>query len=193
MRFQQTHSQGLFQLLLTVSWDLRAALLMVSLFLCSFGNIAWGEVSRGPLKGAVSAQNALQGSQTETTELLGGPKENSVSPMRGHWFALQANQWFCYKKETGTNWVSGQTWWVIEVKLPAIPISWKRWPASYVTKLSNMKRSLKTTGQVTRTSKSSLRLRSRWRLEVCSSSSVLFSPMSGRMDILPDKHILSGA
>ena len=51
------------------------------------------EASRGPEKGAVSAQKALRGSETETRELLGGTEENRVSPMRGHWFALQANQW----------------------------------------------------------------------------------------------------
>ena len=33
---------------------------------------------------AVSAQKALQGAETETRELLGGMKENSVTPMRGH-------------------------------------------------------------------------------------------------------------
>ena len=38
----------------------------------------------GPLKGAVSAQKALQGSETETRELLGGTEENSVPLMRGH-------------------------------------------------------------------------------------------------------------
>ena len=37
-----------------------------------------------PLKGAVSAQKALRGSETETRELLGGTEENSVSQMRGH-------------------------------------------------------------------------------------------------------------
>ena len=42
------------------------------------------EASRGPEKGAVSAQKALQGFETETRELLGGTEENSVSPMRGH-------------------------------------------------------------------------------------------------------------
>ena len=36
------------------------------------------------LKGAMSAQKALQGSETETRALLGGTVENSVSPMRGH-------------------------------------------------------------------------------------------------------------
>ena len=41
------------------------------------------EASRGSLKGAVSAQKALQGSETETRELLGGTEENSVFPMRG--------------------------------------------------------------------------------------------------------------
>ena len=39
------------------------------------------EASRGPLKGTVSAQKALQGSQTETRELQGGTEENSVSTM----------------------------------------------------------------------------------------------------------------
>ena len=42
------------------------------------------EASRGPEKGAVSAQKALRGSKTETRELLGGTEENSVSQMRGH-------------------------------------------------------------------------------------------------------------
>ena len=37
------------------------------------------EASRGPSKGAVSAQKALQGSEMETRELLGGIRENSVS------------------------------------------------------------------------------------------------------------------
>ena len=42
------------------------------------------EASRGPEKGAVSAQKALRGSKTEMRELLGGTEENSVFPMRGH-------------------------------------------------------------------------------------------------------------
>ena len=42
------------------------------------------EVSQGPLKGAVSAQKALQGSEMETRELLGGTEENIVSPTSGH-------------------------------------------------------------------------------------------------------------
>ena len=33
-----------------------------------------------------------QGYETETSELLGGTEEINVSPTRGHWFALQANQ-----------------------------------------------------------------------------------------------------
>ena len=57
------------------------------------------EASQGPLKGAVSAQKALRGSKTETGELLGGTEENSVSPMRDHWFALQANQWVFTKRK----------------------------------------------------------------------------------------------
>ena len=53
------------------------------------------EASREPLEGAVSGQTALQGSEMETRELLGGSEENSISLTRGHWFALssQANQW----------------------------------------------------------------------------------------------------
>ena len=42
------------------------------------------ETSRGPLKGAVFAQKALQGSETETRELLGGTEEDSVPLMRDH-------------------------------------------------------------------------------------------------------------
>ena len=42
------------------------------------------EASRGPEKGAVSAQKAFRGSETETRELLGGTEEDSVSPMRGY-------------------------------------------------------------------------------------------------------------
>ena len=42
------------------------------------------EARRGPEKGAVSAQKALRGSETETRELLGGTEETIVSPTRGH-------------------------------------------------------------------------------------------------------------
>ena len=42
------------------------------------------KASRGPMKGAVSAQIALEGPETETRELRGGTEENSVSPTRGH-------------------------------------------------------------------------------------------------------------
>ena len=39
--------------------------------------------SQGPLRGTVSAQKALQGYETETTELLGGKEENSIFPDEG--------------------------------------------------------------------------------------------------------------
>ena len=42
------------------------------------------EASWGPLKGSVSAQKALQGSEKETRRLLGGTEDNSVSPTTGH-------------------------------------------------------------------------------------------------------------
>ena len=81
MRFQQTHIQGLCQLLLTVSWDLLALLgTPGGVLVFSVVPEAMHEASRGPLKGAVSAQKVLQGSETETRELLGGTKETSVSP-----------------------------------------------------------------------------------------------------------------
>ena len=47
---------------------------------CTVVPEAMHEESRGPLKSAMSAQKALQGSDTETRELLGGMEENSVSP-----------------------------------------------------------------------------------------------------------------
>ena len=42
------------------------------------------KASQGPLRGAVTAQKALQGPKTEGRELLGGTEEKSVSPTRGH-------------------------------------------------------------------------------------------------------------
>ena len=51
---------------------------------------ATNEASQGPLKSAVLAQKALQGSERETWELLGGTEEKSVSSARGHCFALPA-------------------------------------------------------------------------------------------------------
>ena len=36
------------------------------------------------VKAAVSAQKALQGSESETKALQGGTEENTVSAMRGH-------------------------------------------------------------------------------------------------------------
>ena len=52
------------------------------------------EISQGSLKGAVTAQKALQGSETELRALPGGTEEKSVSPTKGHLFALNANQYF---------------------------------------------------------------------------------------------------
>ena len=73
--FQQTHHQGLHQLLLTVSWDRHTQR-------CPCLSVvpeATHEASHGPLKGAVLAQKALQGCEKEMRELLGGTTENSVS------------------------------------------------------------------------------------------------------------------
>ena len=55
------------------------------------------KVCQGPLKGAVSTQKALQGSETEMKELMGGRSEKSISLSRGHQFALQAPKFHCLK------------------------------------------------------------------------------------------------
>ena len=57
---------------------------MMFLLVSWFVPEAMHEASRGPLKGAVSAQKALLWSETEKRELLGGTEENSVSPIMGH-------------------------------------------------------------------------------------------------------------
>ena len=68
----------------------------LSLYLWSVRSIAQGEVWR-PLKGAVSAQKALQGSETKTRELLEETEEKKVSLHKGVInIPLQANQWFVF-------------------------------------------------------------------------------------------------
>ena len=59
------------------------------------------EVSGGPLKGTVSAQKALQGSENKTRELLIGTKENNILPYEGSLIcpSKQINDFF-YKKQT---------------------------------------------------------------------------------------------
>ena len=67
------------------------------------------KASRGPEKGAVSAQKALWGSDTETRELLGGTEENS--PDEGSLICPPGKSMSFHKKETEKNWVSGQNCW----------------------------------------------------------------------------------
>ena len=66
----------------------RAAHLMVSFFLWSIKSFAWSK-PMGPLKGAVSAQKALQGSRTETRELLhrdpGDPQSSIPTLLYSPW------------------------------------------------------------------------------------------------------------
>ena len=50
------------------------------------------EARPGPLKDAVSAQKALQGSKTDTRELQGGTEEKNISLKSCHWFALKSIQ-----------------------------------------------------------------------------------------------------
>ena len=73
--------------------SLSAIYLALSLFLCSSVNNA-----RGESRVLVSAQ-ALQGSEMETRDLLGGMEEISVSPTRGYLFALKANQFFFTRRK----------------------------------------------------------------------------------------------
>ena len=91
MHFQQTRNQGLRQSLLTVSFcSMRLARHTWRCPCISLVPETTHEASRCPLKDAVLAQKVLQGSETEMRELLGGTKENSVSPMRG--FSQKRNQ-----------------------------------------------------------------------------------------------------
>ena len=85
----------------------------MSLYVILVGSNARGK-SR-PEKGAVSAQKALQGSETETRELLGGTDENSVSPMRGSLICPPGKSMIFHKKETEKNCVArpgsaGEMW-----------------------------------------------------------------------------------
>ena len=79
---------------MTGSWDLHAycGTPECVLFLCcSISNVQGGVESS---KGAVWAQKALQGSDTETRKLLDGKKENRQDDeliIKNHWFFLKAN------------------------------------------------------------------------------------------------------
>ena len=91
------HNQGLHQLLLAVRRTKRAKPRgpCFSVFTEATHKASWGT-----LKGAMSAQKALQESKIEARELLGLTKEKSVSLTRGHWFTLQANKWIFFKRLT---------------------------------------------------------------------------------------------
>ena len=102
------HIQGLHHLALgSVLIPLQLAHHTLRCLCLSLVPEATQEASWGPLKGAVSAQKALQGSMMEMKELMGGTKER-CPPIRDHWLALQANQWF-FTKRNRTKRVSGQT------------------------------------------------------------------------------------
>ena len=105
VRFQQTHNQGLHQLFWTLSWELHPKRATPSgvQYHISVVPEAMHEASRGPLKGAVSAKEALQGSETEMRELLGGMEENSVSPVEGSSICLLGKSMIFHKKETEKN------------------------------------------------------------------------------------------
>ena len=60
------------------------------------------------MKGVVSAQKALQGSETERRELLAGTKEKSVSLMRGSLICLPGKSMIFYKKGNRKNELMGR-------------------------------------------------------------------------------------
>ena len=65
-----------------------------------FGLEATHESIRGPLKGTVSAQKDLQGSETETKELLGGTGERNIIHKEGTLICPSCKSMIFYKKET---------------------------------------------------------------------------------------------
>ena len=80
VRLQQHKIKVLRQVLLTVSQDLCVE--RTHTWRCPFiseGPVATHEGIRWPLKGTVSAQKNLQGSETETRDLLGGTEGKKVS------------------------------------------------------------------------------------------------------------------
>ena len=66
-------------------WPATSATCMthITVYLYLWSLKAMHEVSRGPLKGAISAQKALQGPKTETRELQRGMEEKSNSQRQG--------------------------------------------------------------------------------------------------------------
>ena len=120
------HIQGLHHLALgSVLIPLQLAHHTLRCLCLSLVPEATQEASWGPLKGAVSAQKALQGSMMEMKELMGGTKER-CPPMRDHWLALQANQWF-FTKRNRTKRVSGQTCYRLPWPLQPEGTFWRGW------------------------------------------------------------------
>ena len=64
------------------------------LFLTVFLILYFGSNARGKLRALSQLKKALPGSETVTGKLVGGTEENSIVPIRGHWFALQTDEWF---------------------------------------------------------------------------------------------------
>ena len=77
--FQQRNNQGFCQLFLSV---LGPPCLVRHTWRRPSFSLDTRKTSQGPLKGVVSAQKALQGTDTEMIELLGGKEKISKSPTR---------------------------------------------------------------------------------------------------------------
>ena len=85
MSFQQTHKRFVLDVLDGVPGPPRLVRHTLRVCPCFFEvPEATNKASQGPLKDTLSAQKALQGSDAETRELLGGTEENSISSARGH-------------------------------------------------------------------------------------------------------------
>ena len=88
---------------------LSSAHLTVSLFLYSSRSNARGEL-RALERRHVSSKSLSRVRDGDEGVARRNLEEKSFSPMRGHWFSLEANQRFFTQKKSDNNWVSGQTW-----------------------------------------------------------------------------------
>ena len=97
---------------------------MLTLHLCSSGSNLWGAFETA-LEACCQLKTTFKGFR----QMLRERKGASVCPIRGHWFALEANQWFFTRSKQKKNWVSGQTltlfrrnptWWTL-------PLTLRRW------------------------------------------------------------------
>ena len=100
VRFLQTHHQGLCQLFL--DGVLGPTRLAWYTWWCPCFSVVPEVTYEASWGHCVSSKKALQGSEMETRELLGGTVENRVW---GYCFALHVNQWFFYPSGPPNIWL----------------------------------------------------------------------------------------